>query len=385
MPASLAKADRAFIISPIGGEGSRQRKLADWVHDNLIRPACARASVGGVPIESFRSDHDRKPGKIIDDVISSIVNERIIFAVLAFDRPNIYYELALAKAAGREVIILQWSREETQFDVRDYRMVRFDFDPDADHQLADPAKIDEIAGFIDAVLKEKPHKDKAFEKFDSLGRNFRDYRFYPRFRDLALDRTDNPNADLYGDVFLEAEQHLTLCGSTLLHFTRYDLMYHSSSYKPACFPDLAAYLALAKGVDIRVILLHPANPNLPGLVASESARRRRGEIEQMRAECAQSFQAWTTIAEDIANANVYDQAPRKGRVDVIQLRNAVIGYRLTVTDKRLVMTPYFRQFAANSAGPTVSVDAQTIFYQAICADLEAVVTRDRAIADETGS
>ncbi|WP_210163146.1 hypothetical protein [Salinarimonas rosea] len=338
-----------------------------------------------MPIEAFRSDHDRKPGKIIDDVIASIVNERIVFAVLAFDRPNVYYELALAKAAGREVIILKWSQEKTQFDTRDYRMIEFDFDPDGPAGNADPEKIREVADYVKSVLRQKPHRDKAFDRYDPLGRNFKEYKFYGRFRDLALDRKVNPDAELYGDVFLEAEQSLTLCGATLLHFTRYDLLYETTEGPTASFPDLVAFLTLAKGVDVRAVMLHPSNPNMAGLVASESARRQRAEVDRMRAECAQSFQGWLTIAEDIERANVYDRAPRKGRVEIVQLRNTIVGYRLTLTDKRLLMTPFYRQHAANSAGPTLSVHAETSFYDAIRDDLTTTIARDAAIGDETGS
>ncbi|WP_372424119.1 hypothetical protein [Salinarimonas chemoclinalis] len=373
-----AMQQRAFIISPIGKPNSPQRRLADWVRAQIIGPACQIATGGALGLEAIRSDEDQLTGPIMESVIASILNDRVVFAVLAYDRPNVYYELALAKAAGRKVIILRWSKEKTHFDVQGYRMIEFAYDPRKEEPSpADPSLVETVAGFVRNVMQTESHQSTAFGRYDPLARNHRQFRFYERFKDLAVKKRPGAEVELYTDFFTEAQDSLTLSGMTLQHFTSYNFEYDTSDGQTLCFPDLVAYLTLVKGVNVRAVLLHPENPAIPAMIADTSRKRHEAEVKQVRAQCAQSLDSWRTIAEDISRANAYADAPRKGTVEVVALENSTLNYRLTLSEKRMLLTPYFHQLRFNSEAPCVEVQAGTPFYEAVRQDLETVIASDR--------
>ena len=115
---------RCFVISPIGEEGSPTREHANDVYDYIIEPAMSACG-----IKAFRSDHLREPGKISDQMFSSILNDDLCVAVLTGQNPNVFYELAIAQAAARPVIILLEKGETLPFDIHDLRCVYYDLKP----------------------------------------------------------------------------------------------------------------------------------------------------------------------------------------------------------------------------------------------------------------
>ena len=91
---------RCFVISPIGPEGSDIRQHADDVYD-FVKPAMAECD-----IEALRSDHILEPGKITDHMFHELMSDMCVAIVTGRHNPNVYYELAIAQAAARPVIIL---------------------------------------------------------------------------------------------------------------------------------------------------------------------------------------------------------------------------------------------------------------------------------------
>src|SRR5579862_8918726 len=117
-------AKRCFVISPIGAEGSDVREHADDVYDYIIKPA-----MGACGITAFRSDHLREPGKISEQMFRSLVREDLAIALLTGHNPNVFYELAIAQAAARPVIILLLKGQVLPFDIQDLRCVYYDLKP----------------------------------------------------------------------------------------------------------------------------------------------------------------------------------------------------------------------------------------------------------------
>ncbi len=116
--------NRCFVISPIGPEGSAIREHADDVFECIIKPAMNECG-----FEAFRSDHLKEPGKITDQVIREILKDELTVAVLTGHNADVFYELALAHAAGRPVIILPENEQSLPFDVRELRCVYYDLKP----------------------------------------------------------------------------------------------------------------------------------------------------------------------------------------------------------------------------------------------------------------
>src|SRR6516164_2942775 len=103
---------KCFVISPIGEDDSEIRGHADEVFNHLILPA-----LENFDIEAVRSDHMNEPGRISDQMYRAIFGFDLCIAVLTFANPNVYYELAVAQAACRPVIILIEKGSKLPFDV----------------------------------------------------------------------------------------------------------------------------------------------------------------------------------------------------------------------------------------------------------------------------
>ncbi|MFM1816344.1 MAG: hypothetical protein RLZ98_3039, partial [Pseudomonadota bacterium] len=113
-----------FVISPIGAEGSATRQHADTVLSCIIEPACeAGDNLQDTLYKCERGDHKTAPGKITDQIYEDILNADLIVAVLTDHNPNVYYELAIAQAAAKRVILLMEKGFDAPFDIKDHRII----------------------------------------------------------------------------------------------------------------------------------------------------------------------------------------------------------------------------------------------------------------------
>jgi hypothetical protein len=113
--------DVCFLITPIGGEGTDQRKHADLVLGSLLEPA-----LDTVKLRLVRADRIAKPGMITAQVIDHIVRSPLVIADLSFGNANVYYELALRHACRRPVVQIIRSSDHLPFDVGQFRTIVMD-------------------------------------------------------------------------------------------------------------------------------------------------------------------------------------------------------------------------------------------------------------------
>lgn len=118
------KRRRCFVISPIGQEGSAVRYHADDVLKYIIRPALKGSSV-----DAIRSDEIAKSGTITEQMFGEIVNADVCVVVVTGLNPNVFYELAVAQAAARPVILLIERGSSLPFDVKDMRCIEYEMSP----------------------------------------------------------------------------------------------------------------------------------------------------------------------------------------------------------------------------------------------------------------
>ena len=120
----MPNAKRCFVISPIGQPASDVREEADAVFDFIIEPALRQ-----LDIEAVRADKFAEPGLITEQMIAAILDYDLCIADLSGNNPNVLYELALAQAAERPVVLLKRFGEAIPFDVKDYRLLEYDLKP----------------------------------------------------------------------------------------------------------------------------------------------------------------------------------------------------------------------------------------------------------------
>jgi hypothetical protein len=103
----------AFVMMPFASE-------FDDVYQSLIQDPLTMA---GYTV--FRCDDILNQGNILQDIIGSIANSSLLIADLSTSNPNVYYELGLAHAMQRPVILFAQDIDEVPFDLRSYRIIQY--------------------------------------------------------------------------------------------------------------------------------------------------------------------------------------------------------------------------------------------------------------------
>ena len=116
----------AFVAMPYGPSWFRQ------VSELVV------ATAGGCGFHAEVSIDLATPGHIIDQIWQGIRRADVVVADITGSNPNVFYELGLAHALGKEVIMLAQGTEAPPFDVSTARLLRYDLSalPAFEAQLA---------------------------------------------------------------------------------------------------------------------------------------------------------------------------------------------------------------------------------------------------------
>jgi hypothetical protein len=110
-----------FIITPIGEEGSEQRKHADLFLSSLIEPALKEFN-----LKVVRADGIGSPGMITSQVLEHVMRARLAIVDLSFHNPNAFYEMALRHACALPVVQVTRKCDTPPFDVNQVRTAMID-------------------------------------------------------------------------------------------------------------------------------------------------------------------------------------------------------------------------------------------------------------------
>lgn len=108
-----------FHITPIGADGSEQRKHADLITGSLLEPV-----VSQLGLRLVRADKIAEPGLITSQVIENLLFAKLVIADLSYSNPNVFYELAVRHATRRPVIQIIRTVDAIPFDVNQARTIR---------------------------------------------------------------------------------------------------------------------------------------------------------------------------------------------------------------------------------------------------------------------
>lgn len=112
-----------FYITPIGEEGSEQRKHADLLLGQIVEPAIEEL---GSDLAVVRADKMTQPGMISQQILQHVLGARLVIADLSFHNPNVFYELAIRHATKLPTVLISRAAERVPFDIADLRVVRLD-------------------------------------------------------------------------------------------------------------------------------------------------------------------------------------------------------------------------------------------------------------------
>jgi hypothetical protein len=104
----------AFVISPFG-------EPFDTYFAHILKPALEDSGLYAV-----RGDSLYRPTTIVDDIWQGIRDAKLLIAELTGRNPNVFYELGLAHAISKPVILLSESIEDVPFDLRSIRVLLYD-------------------------------------------------------------------------------------------------------------------------------------------------------------------------------------------------------------------------------------------------------------------
>ena len=104
---------KCFVLMPFAPE-------FDGIWEEVIRPTVTKLGDA-----CTRADDVFSPGVIIDDVLRSIANADYLIADLTSRNPNVYYELGIAHAKVKSVILITQSLSDLPFDVRHRRVIEY--------------------------------------------------------------------------------------------------------------------------------------------------------------------------------------------------------------------------------------------------------------------
>lgn len=109
---------KCFVITPIGVDGSVERRAADGILDAAIIPTLAKFEFSVEVAHRLSS-----PGSINRQVITRLLEADLVVANLSFLNPNVFYELAVRHSARKPVISIAVDGTKLPFDLADERTI----------------------------------------------------------------------------------------------------------------------------------------------------------------------------------------------------------------------------------------------------------------------
>lgn len=100
-----------FVIMPFSDK-------LDPIYESIIKPVLKE-----LKYNSLRADEIFTSKPIIDDIWQNIKKSKFLIADLTDRNPNVFYELGLAHALSKDVILLTQDLKDIPFDLRHYRII----------------------------------------------------------------------------------------------------------------------------------------------------------------------------------------------------------------------------------------------------------------------
>lgn len=122
-PKAKSAKDVCFVIQPFGGWN-------DEYHTEIFCKA-----IEGAGLEPKRADDLFRSSNIVHDIWHLVTTSRLLLADLTGKNPNVFYELGLAHAARKPVLLVTQSIDDVPFDLRALRIITYDVEHPAWGQL----------------------------------------------------------------------------------------------------------------------------------------------------------------------------------------------------------------------------------------------------------
>jgi len=113
--ANISSTDTCFVMQPFAPP------LGDY-YEKIYKPAIEKAG-----LKPVRADADIfGTGKIMDQVWDGITSAKVLVAELTSRNPNVFYELGLAHALEKPVVLVSSREDDVPFDLQHIRVIYYD-------------------------------------------------------------------------------------------------------------------------------------------------------------------------------------------------------------------------------------------------------------------
>ena len=152
-------------------------------YDNVYYPAIEEAGMSPV-----RADDLFRAGVIVADLWAMIQAAKVLLAELTTKNPNVFYELGLAHAIGKPIVLVSETMNDVPFDLQQLRVLLYDKDDPAwGQKLRQAITIaikETIASPVDAVPNifrkkvesQAPEQDEIISRMESVETELRQLR-----------------------------------------------------------------------------------------------------------------------------------------------------------------------------------------------------------------
>ncbi|ADG39933.1 hypothetical protein LKI_01950 [Leuconostoc kimchii IMSNU 11154] len=112
---------KIFFVSPIGSEGSAERRTSDFVLKSIIKPVSER-----LDYETLRSDLINSTNTIDQDIINQLNSADLVIADVTGTNANVMFELGYRFSLKSPLIVIAQSVAELPFDIHNLRVMIYE-------------------------------------------------------------------------------------------------------------------------------------------------------------------------------------------------------------------------------------------------------------------
>jgi hypothetical protein len=251
-----------------------------------------------------RGDHDPRPGRITEQLVSDILGNELIVCVLTGNNPNVYYELAIAESAAKPIIVLRHRGDVIPFDVKDVRYIEYDLDP---RRIFDKIYIEQVRN-AERELRTGPTERKVpfAPSLTPLGREVLNFRSSNQYSNLS------PGIR---NILEAAEEYFYFCGISLRGWTNNE-----------GFTSLINERGL-QGVAVRFLLMGRDNAALVHML-SRGVERTLGVVQNDIEASANALRQLST----------FEQGRSRGGVRIVD--HGILYSQMAMSEKEMIWAPY---------------------------------------------
>lgn len=116
-PESTPEAADIFILMPFDAQ------LKPVYEDHIVE------SARKLGLRAARGDDFFTSHSVMRDIWNAVMSARVVVADCTGRNPNVFYEIGLAHAVGKPVILITQSVDDVPFDIRHLRYIQYDYTP----------------------------------------------------------------------------------------------------------------------------------------------------------------------------------------------------------------------------------------------------------------